>query len=266
MTLRQKAKRSGMPSAEARTASREKLEAFLNGSGSKKTGRKVVKKATTRTTGRKVVKKSTRKSAPAQSRTSGKAKRPTTKATKPKATPRATRTRDTNGDPGRNMIDRLDYSNVDPDDWNPSKESATGRIYALLKKFKDNVDKVYDAIVEDDDLFNFVAPKKTRLGNKRTVEDQHATVAYRINRTRFDFAKATGQHESATNRSNAADTNGTKAKPKRGRPAKAQAKATRSRQTRSTAKAKPKATSTRGRAQKGSQGRGRNLKSAARVR
>jgi len=265
MKLRQMAKRQGMDSSQVRAATREDLEAFLNDNGSSaKRGRKAtpVKRGRASTSTRKAAptkrkpgrpkgskNKTTtaRKSAPAQSAQTGrKAKRQTTTATKPKAK--------SNGEAGRMIIGTLDFSNYDEADWNPRRESATGRVFALLRKFRGNVDKVFNAIIDDDGLYNLVAPAKSRLGNKRNVEERDAVVMYRINRTRFDFAVRTGQHEKATNRSNAAPQEGTTKRkrgsatktarkpvgrprkaeqPKRrGRPPKAQAKAQKPSQSR----------------------------------
>jgi len=190
--LREKAKSLNIPAKQIRTADRDELEALIekasdNGSPRKKN---VAKKAV-----RKAVRKSTvaKKSAPARSQKSGTAKRQTTR----KAASNGNSGYVAKG--GRNTLDGVDFS--DHEDWNPRPGSAPDRIIKLLRKFRGNRDKVYDALLPD--IGDFVKNKKSN-GEAWLKGDgpgsRKGMLKYRISRTAWQFAVQTGQHEVADNR------------------------------------------------------------------
>jgi hypothetical protein len=187
--LRKQAKKLGVPTKEIRVASREELESLIaehsdNGGTRKKTkARKAVRKAVAK-------KKVAAKSAPAtKSRKSGKAKRQTTR--------KSESTYEAKG--ARNTLDGVDYSETEG--WNPRPGSTADRIVKLLKKYKGNRDKVYDALLSD--IGDFVKPKRAD-GSAWVKGDgpgsRKAMLRYRISRTAWQFALNTGQHEIAGNR------------------------------------------------------------------
>jgi hypothetical protein len=189
--LRKQAKKLGVPTKEIRVASREELESLIaehsdNGGTRKKSkARKAVRKAVAK-------KKVAAKSAPARkSRTSGKAKRQTTRKSE------STSGYEAKG--ARNTLDGVDYSETDG--WNPRPGSTADRIVKLLKKYKGNRDKVYDALLSD--IGDFVKPKRAD-GSAWVKGDgpgsRKAMLRYRISRTAWQFALNTGQHEIAGNR------------------------------------------------------------------
>jgi hypothetical protein len=190
MKLRKAAIAKGMTVEKARVASVTTLNTFVN--SNKSSGAPVKKSTGTKPATRKpVAKKSATAKVPAKSvKTGAKAKRP---ATKP-ATRRATK----NSEPvGRKLIDNktLDYN--DTTNWNPRKGSAVAVIFAALKKSRGNVEKSFEILVPR--ISELVGSKK-RDGEKRTKADKENMLKYRINRTKFDFAIKTGQHEVATDR------------------------------------------------------------------
>jgi hypothetical protein len=147
----------------------------------KKVGRKAVAKKKTTTT-RTSAKASPRKaSAPAKSRTSGKAKRPSNSTSTAKG--------------GRNTLDSVDFSQTEG--WNPRDGSAPDRIIKALKRFRGNRTKVFDHLRPD--IADFVSAKKAN-GEKHTKASREAMLRYRISRTAWDFAMRTGQHEASSNR------------------------------------------------------------------
>lgn len=190
VTLKKRAIKAGMAKADARKADRETLEDFLsNGKPHKKVAKKAVKKA--------VAKKRTgRKQAPAKSRTTGKAKRSASAPAK-RGPGRPRKTAPSNGDAGRLMIGKISYTNYDEADWKPRKGSAVDLIFRSLKRHKDNAEAVFDELASD--IATFVGASK-KDGTRRSKADREAMLKYRINRTRFEFAVRTGQHQSATNR------------------------------------------------------------------
>jgi hypothetical protein len=170
--LKKRAKKAGMDAATARSATREQLESFLsNGTSTKKKNKKAVKKATSKKTNSK----------PASSKK---------KSSKPKASSNGS------GDAGRLAVGKIDYT-VEHDDWKPRKGSPVDIIFRALKKRRDNIEKVYDDLKGR--YKEFSTPTKPD-GTKRTKAEMLANLRYRINRTRFEFAVRTGQHEAATNR------------------------------------------------------------------
>jgi hypothetical protein len=195
LKLKKSAVAAGMPKDTARTANRAALEAFLAKPRKKSTP---VKKATP------VRKPAAKKAAPARKAATPAKRTPARKpAAKRSAPAKAPATRKTakrpatngNGDAGRNMIVSLDYTNTDG--WNPRAGSAVERIFRSLKKYKGNVDKVFDALLPE--INDFVGTKM-QDGTKRSKASKESMLRYRISRTKFDFAIKTGQHEIATER------------------------------------------------------------------
>jgi len=191
LKLKKEAVAKGMPKDKARSATRADLTAFLSKPARKATPVKKasapVKKAPVRKTAATkapVRKPAAKKPVTAKAPVARKAtKRPATKPT-------------SNGDAGRNMISSsLDYTITN--DWNPRAGSAVEVIFKALKKYRGNVDKVFDALVPN--ISDFVGAKK-QDGTKRTKQDRENMLRYRISRTKFDFAIKTGQHEIATER------------------------------------------------------------------
>lgn len=195
--LREKAKKLSIPASQIRTADREELEALIedasgNGKPKRKVAKKAVRKAVRKST---VAKKSSReKSAPARSRKSGTAKRQTTRT--------ASKSNGNSGyvaKGGRNTLDGVDFS--EHEDWNPRSGSAPDRIIKLLRKFRGNRTKVYEALLPD--IGDFVKNKKSN-GEAWPKGDGPGTrkgmLKYRISRTAWQFAVQTGQHEVADNR------------------------------------------------------------------
>jgi hypothetical protein len=175
-TLRRKAISAGMPTSKARKASQRELSDYLaNGKPRKSTAVKAVKKA-------KAVKASAKRVPAAKSR-KGKAKRPAISRAK------------TNGKSGRNIIEGIDFSITDG--WNPRPGSKPDQIIKALKKARGNRQKAFDAL--EPNVWDFVSKTK-RNGQKNKREDAEQILMYRIHRTLYDFAKATGQHTSSTNR------------------------------------------------------------------
>lgn len=193
LKLKKEAIRLGMAKSDARTATRSVLENFISSAGkngvAKKKAATTAKKKAAPAKAKKTAttaKKTRPKSAPAakKSATTGKAKRPA-----------AARKNTTNGSGGRHLIGSLDFSVEDG--WNPREGSPVAVIFKALKKARGNVDKTFDALKGD--VRDFVSTKKAD-GTKRTKDEMLAMLRYRINRTRFQFALQTGQHESSTDR------------------------------------------------------------------
>jgi hypothetical protein len=175
--MRKRAIREGMDFEDAVGAGRPELQAFLNGSADKPKATKAVKKVVKKQP-KAAATKAVKKAVPAR------------KAAAPKkAAPR-------NGDSGRATIGKVDYS-VESEAWKPRKGSAVEKIWKSLKKNRDNVDKVFTELRPN--IGEYVHSKKND-GTTRTKAEKEATLKYRINRTRFEYAVRTGQHESSTNR------------------------------------------------------------------
>lgn len=116
-----------------------------------------------------------------------------------------------NGDAGRAMIERIDYS-VEHENWNPRPDSPVAAIWKSLKRHRDDVEKVFNDLLPN--LWDFVGKEK-RDGSKRTRAEAEAVLKYRINRTRFEYAVRTGQHKVATNRVKYGEGQYATGKPKR---------------------------------------------------
>lgn len=177
--LKKRAIKAGMKKSEAKTASRSELEDFLsNGSSPAKAKKKGVAKK-------------------------GKAGRPKAaepkakpKAEKPKAKPKAKPKK--SDDVGRREIGKVKFTGYDEDDWNPREGSAVETIFKSLKRHKGDVEKVFAELKGK--ASSFAASKTDAQGNKRDKAWFLKNLRYRINRTLFEFAVKTGQHEVATNR------------------------------------------------------------------
>ena len=179
LVLKKKAVAAGMPKAEAMKASRSTLEDFLSSSNGKKKGTSKKKKGTTRTTTTAVKKK----------------KRNTT-TTKPAAKKTRTRRAPAKGDgDGRHMIGSLDFTNTE--DWNPRADSPVAAIFKALKKRKGDVDKTTDDLLPN--AKDYVSTSKAD-GTRRTKAEIRNLLRYRVNRTKWEFARRTGQHEPSQER------------------------------------------------------------------
>jgi hypothetical protein len=199
--LRKQAKNLGIAVAEIREASSvEKLQALIDAHGSNGTASKPRKKAAVK---KAVAKKSVAKSSAAKKSASSKATpakstRKSGTAKRSSAAKRSTSKVSTSGyvaKGGRNLLDGVNYGETDG--WNARNGSAPDRIVKALKKFRGNREKAFDFLVGD--VWDFVG-KKFRDGTKRTKADAEGMLRYRISRTAWDFARATGQHDPATNR------------------------------------------------------------------
>lgn len=237
--LYKKAKAAGHSASEIRGKSADEIQELLS-SGKGKTAAKkktpakkkvatpVAKKKRGRPVGSKnKTKAATKATAPAKKRGRPKGSTNKAKATTTKA--KAKSSSNGNGD-GRHLLSKINYSKADG--WNPREGSAPDRIVKALKRFKGDREKVFNHLKAD--VWEFVGKTK-RNGDKRTKDEALEMLAYRIARTDWQFAIATGQHEVATDRVEYG-TGGTgqgtfkrgKAAPakkssgKRGRPAKAQ--------------------------------------------
>ena len=100
-----------------------------------------------------------------------------------------------NGDVGRALIGKIDYSITDG--WNPRDGSPVSIIWKSLKKHRDNVEKVFDALKGQ---VNDLTKPRNPDGSKRSKAERLDGLRYRINRTRFEFATRTGQHQRGTKR------------------------------------------------------------------
>lgn len=205
LKLKKRAVELGMSKDDAKKATRPELESFIatasvedKPEAKKSVKKKLTKKAQARKSSKSsentkskkssskksTTKKSGTKSAPAESRkNSGKAKRPASQ-------------KSGSNDTGRAAIEGLDWT-ATSDEWNPKVGGPVERLFKALKKAKGDIDKAFDATVGD--LYDFVGKKK-RDGSKRTKGEAEAMLRYRLNRTKFEFARRTGQHKSATNR------------------------------------------------------------------
>jgi hypothetical protein len=227
LKLKKQAISLGMDKSQARSANRSTLEAFIAKAGKPKSSGVAKKKGTT------VAKK---KAAPAKkgNRPTGKAKAPAAKksATTGKAKRANSRKVVNSGNGGRHVIGSLDFSVTEG--WAPREGSPVAVIFKALKKCKGNVDRTFDALAPN--YRDFVSARKAD-GSKRSKDEMLTMLRYRINRTKFQFALQTGQHQSSTERvqygtGDYASTRKKKATPKRNikpntrkAPAKSKAKA-----------------------------------------
>jgi hypothetical protein len=141
------------------------------------------------------------------------------KAVSKRTTSKAAPKRSTRGSDkaGRHTIDRVNFSNTDG--WNPREGSAVEEIWMALKKAKGDREKAFQTLKSR--VWDFVGKTKAD-GSKRPKSEEpggaYHMLRYRISRTLFDFAVATGQHESSKNRieygTGPHAGNGRKSKPK----------------------------------------------------
>lgn len=217
LKLKKSAVDAGMDREEARTADRETLEAFLakaskksskknssKSGGKKKSGKKVAKKSAETSTETPAKKKSAKKqtagkakrspsAAPAEKAKPAAKKNSSKPAAKPKAKPKAS-----SNSSGREVIGRLNYKGDFSEDWNPRAGSPVERIWKLLKKYNDNVERVYEELKPH--AKEFASSTTAPDGTRRTKQWLENNLHYRILRTRFEFGRKTGQHESSKNR------------------------------------------------------------------
>lgn len=212
LKLKKDAVAKGMDKDKARTASRADLEEFLS-APAKAPAKKAPAKASKAAPVKKSPVKKTPARKPAAAKKSATAKAPAARAAKRPATP-------STDESGRHNLSGIDYTVTD--NWNPRAGSAVEAIFKALKRTKGNVQKAFDILVPS--IGDFVGAKK-QDGTKRTKADREAMLMYRVNRTNFDFAVKTGQHQSATNRAQyGTGAYATKAPPRKATPRKAAAK------------------------------------------
>lgn len=172
--LKKRAIKAGMKKSEAKTADRSTLEEFLsNGSKKSSTKKSSVKK-------------------------SGGTKKSSTKKSEKKEKKSTKKSSKKSDDVGRRVIGKLSFTNYDEDDWNPRKDSPVARLFKALKKRKGDVEKTFEDLKSD--AKEFAASTKAPDGSKRDKAWFLKNLKYRINRTKFEFAVRTGQHEVATDR------------------------------------------------------------------
>jgi hypothetical protein len=185
--LRKKAKGLGISAAVLRGATTApELQKIIADHGSKPRKKSAVKKsAPARKPARKatVAKKTAAKKSPGR------------KASTPAKSKGAKAKRSSNSTDGRNTLGKINFN--DSEGWNPRSGSAPDLIIKALKKCKGDRTKAFGLLKGD--IWNFVSKKKMN-GTKRTKSEAESMLKYRISRTLFDFAIATGQHESSTNR------------------------------------------------------------------
>lgn len=208
LALKKQALKLGMTRDDAIKASRKQLEDFIASAGKSKSKKdkteKVEKSSKKKTAKKKAGSKKTKTEKPKveKAKKTGSKSKAKKSADKPKPK--------TDDEAGRNQISTLDWQ-IESEDWNPRSGGATERMFKALKKAKGSVDKAFDALV--DDLYDFVGKKK-QTGEKRTKAEAEAMLRYRLNRTKYEFATKTGQHESATNRIEYGSGSKAKSKPK----------------------------------------------------
>jgi hypothetical protein len=206
LKLKKRAVAEGMPKADAMKADRAALEAFLsapkdNDGKKEKASKKAVAKKKGAAPAKKSGAKSSKKAAPASEK---KASTKTTKKTSTKKTTKtatrktASRATAENTSLGRSPIDKssIDWT-IESDEWNPREGGPVAKLFKALKSSKGNIDKAFEKL--SDDMYDFVGKTK-RDGTKRTKGEAKAMLRYRLNRTLYEYAKRTGQHESATDR------------------------------------------------------------------
>lgn len=202
LVLKKKAVKAGMDKKAAMKASRAELESFLSGGGKKNSPAK-----------KKAVAKKSKATTPAKKKTAKKNSK--SKVTKNTKTPAKSK-KSKKSDGGRNMIGSLDFTNTDG--WNPRDGSPVAAIFKMLKKKKGNVDAATDALLPD--AKEYVSLKK-RTGEKRTKDEIRDLLRYRVNRTKWEFARRTGQHDPSENRIEYGTGDYAKASKKTKKPAKA---------------------------------------------
>jgi hypothetical protein len=196
LVLKKKAIAAGMSKTDAIKADRSTLENFISKNSKSGSTAPAKKKATgTRTVAKK---KTTTAKAPAKQAPVAKKATATRKATpaakKSTTTGKAKRSPATS-DAGRHMIGSLNFS--DTEGWNPREGSPVNDIFKALKKCRGDVDKATALLMPN--AKEFVSLKKAD-GTRRTKAEIGKLLRYRVNRTKFEFARRTGQHESSANR------------------------------------------------------------------
>lgn len=201
LKLKKQAVSLGMDRDAAKRANRKQLEDFISNAkdGKSSGGKKLAKKkhapeTPAKKTGAKkktAAKPERKKTAEKPSRKAPAAKKSAKKAGEAKRPSNA----DNNG-VGRISLGSIDW-NATSDEWNPKPGGPVERLFKALKKRRGDVDKAFDDLKGD--VWDFVG-KKLRNGEKRSKESAHAMLRYRLNRTKFEFAVRTGQHQSATDR------------------------------------------------------------------
>lgn len=214
LKLKKRAVAAGMAKSDAMKADRKTLTDFIEGgSVSTKPKKKaaVAKKKTATATAKPERKKSGRKPA---------ARGATAKKTAAKKSSTRKQAASENADHGRLGIGSLDWT-AESDDWNPKKGGPVEKLFKALKSAKGDIDRAYAKVAADP--YAFVGKKK-RDGSKRTKAEVETMLRYRLNRTKFEFAKRTGQHESASPKNRAAYGTGVYATVRKVKPPRKNAK------------------------------------------
>lgn len=138
-------------------------------------------------------KSTVRKPATRSTAAKGTAKRPSSAVRKP-ATKAAARKAAANT-AGRNLIDNsaIDWTA----DWSGGQSGNRQTIIKAVRRFKGNTEKVFNHLA---DQAQSMFPKNEITNAKRTKTEAQAQLRWMISRVKLDFVKATGQHESSTNR------------------------------------------------------------------
>jgi hypothetical protein len=134
-------------------------------------------------------------------------RKPQRQATKP-----TTRKRTSNNDAGRFEVGSLNFGKTT--NWNPREGSIVSDIFAALKECKGDVNRTYNLLLKWAPIREWI-PRVKPNGVRRTDKEMQDMLRYRINRTRWDFANATGQHTKSENRAEYGSLTNGKAKPMR---------------------------------------------------
>lgn len=96
---------------------------------------------------------------------------------------------------GRNLIDN---SQIDwQAEWSGGQSGNRQTIIKAVRRFKGDTTKVFNHLA---DQAQAMFPKNEITNAKRTKAEAQAQLRWMISRVKLDFVKATGQHESSTNR------------------------------------------------------------------
>lgn len=192
--LREQAKAAGIPAREIRSAEssaelRKMIREASNGSATRTTRKRVVKKAV----GKVVPKRRGRPPGSKNKTTRAKASAPAKRGRPKGSTTR--KAKSSNGNGGRFLLGKINWSKVG--NWNPREGTVPDQIVNALRKFKGDRDKAYKALRPK---LKSLVPPSTRAGRKRSQSEREDYLRYLISRNAWAFAMATGQHEASSNR------------------------------------------------------------------
>jgi hypothetical protein len=192
--LREAAKAAGIPAREIRSAEssaelRKMIREASNGTATRSTRKRVVKKAV----GKAVPKRRGRPPGSKNKTTRAKASAPAKRGRPKGSTTR--KAKSSNGNGGRFLLGKINWSKVG--NWNPREGTVPDQIVKALKKVKGDREKAYKALRPK--LASLVPPK-TRNGRKRNQAEREDYLRYLISRNAWAYAMATGQHQPSSNR------------------------------------------------------------------